>query len=65
MRRNSITDFKEDLEYGQVQSYSWLETSEMIADVLTKEFRKNKYVTEVTIENKCDLIGSEKKKVFI
>ncbi|XP_068237035.1 uncharacterized protein [Palaemon carinicauda] len=34
--RNTITDFKEKLEDNSVESYSWLETKEMIADILTK-----------------------------
>ena len=42
MLRNSITDFKEDLQYQRISSFSWLATGEMLADILTKECRKSK-----------------------
>ena len=65
MLRNSITDFKEDIEQGYVDSYSWLETREMLADVLTKECRKNKRLDEVLLQNTFSCIQNEDFKVVL
>ena len=65
MLRNSISDFKEDLENGLVESYSWLQTQEMLADVLTKECRNNRYIVEVQVENVFKNALSERNKVVL
>ena len=65
MLRNSISDFKEDLENGLVESYSWLQTQEMLADVLTKECRNNRYIVEVQVENVFKNALSERNKVIL
>ena len=65
MLRNSITDFKEDIEQGCVESYSWLETREMLADVLTKECRKNIRLEEVLLKNSFSRIQNEDYKVIL
>ena len=58
--RNTITDLKEKLEDNSVESYSWLETSEMIADILTKECKDNPEVHNIFIENKFCHARNEK-----
>ena len=63
--RNSIADFKDDLENGLVSSYSWLETKEMLADVLTKECRKNNHIVEVLRRNTFKNAMSERNKVVL
>ena len=65
MLRNSISDFKEDLEQDLVSSYSWLDTREMLADVLTKECRKNDHIVEVLKHNTFKNARSEKNKVIL
>ena len=64
MLRNSIADFKEAIEQGLVISYSWLDTKEMLADILTKECRRNKLVVEVLMQN-CFRNASAKKNQVI
>ena len=49
--RNTITDLKEKLEDTSVESYSWLETKEMIADILTKECKDNPELYNICHEN--------------
>ena len=49
--RNVVTDLKEKLEDGLVESYSWLETKDMVADVLTKECKNNGDVDDILIDN--------------
>ena len=50
--RNDIQDFKDRLYNGEIESFSWLDTNDMIADVLTKEVKDNKDL--------CDLIEKGK-----
>ena len=50
--RNTVTDMKEKLEDTSVESYSWLRTKEMIADILTKECKDNPDIHNILIENK-------------
>ena len=65
MLRNSIVDFKEDLEQGLVESYSWLATKDMLADVLTKECRKNDQIVDVLSKNNFKDSKSKKNKVVL
>ena len=65
MLRNSIADFKEDLEQGLVKSYNWLETKEMLADVLTKECRRNQQIVEILERNVFVNARSEKNQVLL
>jgi len=53
--RNDIQDFKDRLYDGEIESFSWLDTSDMLADVLTKEVKENKDL--------CDLIENNKLRV--
>ena len=39
--RNSYGSFKEHLEYGDIKSYSWLDTNQMLSYVMTKDHSKN------------------------
>ena len=50
--RNTLTDMKEKLEDTSVESYSWLRTKEMIADILTKECKDNPEIHKILLENK-------------
>ena len=52
--RNSYTELKERLEHGEIYSYSWLDSEDMIADILTKEHKDslNKDVLEIVTENR-------------
>ena len=50
--RNSIQEFKDRLFDGEVESYSWLETHEMIADMLTKEMKSNEDVEELMLQSR-------------
>ena len=49
--RNTMTDLKKKLEIGNVESYSWIETKSMTADVLTKEGGDIENILEVVREN--------------
>ena len=50
--RNSITDLKKRLEDGSIQSYSWLDTKDMVADLLTKESKDDDAILDIVQENK-------------
>ena len=58
--RNSITDMKEVLSGGEVQSFSWLdgETS-MIADALTKENRMQEPLKDIVLRNRFEFVFNE------
>ena len=45
--RNAIADLKEKLMEKEVESYSWLDTKDMIADILTKECKENDDLTQI------------------
>ena len=49
--RNTMSDLKQKLIDGDVRSYSWIETKEMTADILTKEGGDIENVLEVVREN--------------
>ena len=49
--RNAITDLKEKMEEGSVESYYWLSTRGMVADCLTKELRDIEELQEIVKEN--------------
>ena len=51
LMRNVITDLKEKLMDGQVESYSWLNTKNMVADIMTKEGVDNNAISQILIEN--------------
>ena len=57
--RNTVTDLKEKLEDTSVESYSWLATNEMIADILTKECKDNPDIHKILIENKFSYAKNE------
>ena len=48
---NSINDFKMKDQDGSIDSYNWLDTKDMIADLLTKERKDDKEVLDIVIEN--------------
>lgn len=49
--RNTITDLKEKLEDNSVDSYSWLDTKDMTADILTKECKDDPEVHNIFLRN--------------
>ena len=61
--RNAVTDLKEKLEDTTVESYSWLRTNEMIADILTKECKDNPDINKILIENKFCYARNDKNLV--
>ena len=48
---NVVSDLKEKVEDGSIESYSWLNTREMVVDVFTKEGKENKSHIEKTKDN--------------
>ena len=53
--RRTIIDLKERLLDGDVYSYSWLPTQEMLADVLKKEMKIPQALEDVILENKISI----------
>ena len=47
------------LEDGSVHSYSWLDTNDMIADLLTKETKEDEDILDIVQENKFRKAKSE------
>ena len=65
MLRNSITDFKEDIAHQRIESFAWLATKDMLADILTKECRKNKLIDEVLLQNMFANVNNEDLRVVM
>ena len=61
--RNTMTDLKKKLEMGNVASYSWIETTSMTADVLTKEGGDIENILEVVRENRFRKANSQQNMV--
>ena len=61
--RNAMTDLKEKLIEKEVESYSWLDTRDMIADVLTKECKENDAITEILSKGKLRVASNEENLV--
>ena len=57
--RNSIADLKSKLEDRSIKSYSWLDTKDMIADILTKESKDDEDILDVVQENRFRMGNSE------
>ena len=57
--RNSIADLKSKLEDGSIHSYSWLESQDMLADILTKEGLNSQDILDVLHENTFKNAGRE------
>ena len=53
--RPTILDLKERLVDGDIQSYSWLPTQDMLADVLTKEMHNPQALENVFLKNELSL----------
>merc|ERR1712105_388164 len=47
LMRNCISSLKEDLVQNRVTSFSWLESKNMIADILTKEGKVNDELSNI------------------
>ena len=73
--RPTILDLKERLVEKDIQTYSWLPTQSMLADVLTKEMKIPKALEDVILKNEIAIsqllvnevkaIGSEIRMVNI
>ena len=50
--RQSIINFKQSLESGDVMGYSWIQGEEIVADVLTKRGSRREALNEIVLENK-------------
>ena len=59
LMRSSIADLKQKLEDKDVQSYCWMEDSDMVADILTKEMKDKWGLNEVMHENRLRCIKKE------
>ena len=57
--RNAVTDLKEKLIEKEVESYSWLDSRDMIADILTKECKENDDIREILIKGKLRVAPNE------
>ena len=53
--RQSIVDLKERLIDGDILSYSWLPTGDMMADMMTKEMRMPFNVDQLIVRNIIDI----------
>ena len=53
--RMTIKDLKDRLLEGDVSSYSWLSTRDMMADCMTKEMKMPESLEDVLLENKLTL----------
>ena len=53
--RQTIVDLKERLVDGDIQSYSWLPTQDMMADMMTKEMKIPFNLEEVIMRNTLHL----------
>ena len=56
--RSSIADLKQKLEEKDVESYSWLQDEEMVADILTKEMKDKFGLDEIVREKKLRCVIS-------
>ena len=58
--RNSITDMKDSLYEKIVTSFSWLDgEKDMVADVMTKECKDNKDLSDIVMKNKWRNVFNE------
>ena len=57
--RNAVADLKEKLVQNEVESYSWLDTKDMIADILTKECKENEEIVNILIRGKLRIAFNE------
>ena len=53
--RPTILDLKERLVDRDIQSYSWLPTQDMLADVLTKEMKIPQALEDVILKNEISI----------
>ena len=49
--RDVVSDLKERVEDCSIESYSWLNTGEIVAVVLIKECKENRRLQEITVDN--------------
>ena len=57
--RSAVADLKEKLVEKQMESYNWLDTEDMIADILTKECKENDDIIKILIEGKLRVASNE------
>ena len=64
MMRPVIADMKEKLIDGSINSFKWIGTSRMVADVLTKDKKDSKELNDILTNNKYEGIEEENNKVI-
>ena len=57
--RNCYTELKDRLENGDIQCFVWLDTDDMVADILTKDTKENLDITDIIRENRFRLANNE------
>ena len=57
--RNCYTELKDRLERGEIESYVWLDTDDMVADILTKDSKVNLDIVDITRDNRFRLSRNE------
>ena len=50
--RQSVSFLKQALEEGEISRYSWIEGTEIVADVFTKQRSKRESLDEIILENR-------------
>ena len=57
--QNCYTELKDRLERGEIESYVWLDTDDMVADILTKDSKENLDIVDITRDNRFRLSRNE------
>ena len=57
LMQDFIDYLKEKLQTGEVESFSWLDSRDMLADVMTKDMRETQDMVEVLWRNKFRLFN--------
>ena len=55
LMQDCVDYLKEKLETGEVAQYSWLDSDDMIADMMTKEMRESNDMVEILWKNRFRL----------
>ena len=57
--KNCYSELKDRLENGEVESYVWLDTNDMVSDIFTKDCKENLDIVDITRENVFRLANNE------
>ena len=61
--RNCYADLKDRLRNGEVECFVWLDTQDMVADLLTKQSRENLDILDIVRDNTFRMSNAEDNKV--